>query len=364
MIKDTLSEIISNDPSCLLGLNKFDRSNYLYSIAPLNVNHLYPLNDAHIDNVYNYQKPLRVFGEWSNESNIFKCFNCFLDPNNQNSDANRDYIYSSNDWKIETNFSLAKEVNHNNIDTSKSDFTIMSLINVNGSNIVNIDNVEIQYEFIYQVETGTDGSGNPIYENRTRIETEMITISRSQIFNYTINGSTQNEISRSTAIKNKIDELNAAAKVQIFKQGYSSDYNKVFDVYFKMFSDTTGIFGRFYVTVYFEDDTKSQNVWRHYPEILEYNFSNEFLVDSWNLISIFIDSTNGLLRLFNFDNELSSIALITTDNQLAYPISNNQNDYKFNIGDTNSKKLKMKNIFIFNRILEIPEIRFLMRTIY
>ena len=108
MIKDTLSEIISRDASCLLGLIKFDKSRYLYSVAPLNKNYGYPLNDANISNTYNENKPLRVFGEWSNESNIFNCSGCFIDQGNDNNDVPMDYIYSSTDWKIKTNLYILK----------------------------------------------------------------------------------------------------------------------------------------------------------------------------------------------------------------------------------------------------------------
>jgi hypothetical protein len=337
MIKDTLSEIISNDKSCLLGLVKFDKSRYLYSIAPLNKNYCYPSNDADISNTYNENKPLRVFGEWSNESNIFNCSGCFISQENENNDVPMDYIYSSTDWEIKTNFSLSNLNNENN------NFTILSFVKFNDINIPNIDNVEITYQEIIIDQITNEQT----IQNRT----ENISINRSQIWNYVSDGS-----SRSNAIKNKIDELNDNSKIQFLKQGISSDLNRVLDINFKIFKDITGIFGKIFVNVYFKDDA--------HMEKLEYEINDEFLFERWNLLSFIISADDSELKLFNFDIKLcESSYSLAEETQLNYPTSNSSNDYILNIGGKGTSKLKIKNLFIFNRIIEVPEIRFLSKLL-
>ena len=56
MITDTLSNIISKDKTCLLGLAKLDKSKYLYSIAPLNKSYIYHKVISKIDNSYKERK--------------------------------------------------------------------------------------------------------------------------------------------------------------------------------------------------------------------------------------------------------------------------------------------------------------------
>ena len=122
MITDTLSNIISKDKTCLLGLAKLDKSKYLYSIAPLNKSYIYPKVISKIDNSYNETKPLEIFGEWSTEAGIYETFNCFL--NDDNFDIPTNKVYSTSDWTIKTLLSLSNEADENNL----------NLIKINGEN--------------------------------------------------------------------------------------------------------------------------------------------------------------------------------------------------------------------------------------
>ena len=144
MITDTLSNIISKDKTCLLGLAKLDKSKYLYSIAPLNKSYIYPKVISKIDNSYNETKPLEIFGEWSTEAGIYETSNCFL--NDDNFDIPTNKVYSTSDWTIKTLLSLSNEADENNLNLIKNDYTIVSLMKLASRNAPNTNNVTISWE--------------------------------------------------------------------------------------------------------------------------------------------------------------------------------------------------------------------------
>lgn len=349
MITDTLSNIISKDKTCLLGLAKLDKSKYLYSIAPLNKSYIYPKVISKIDNSYNETKPLEIFGEWSTEAGIYETSNCFL--NDDNFDIPTNKVYSTSDWTIKTLLSLSNEADENNLNLIKNDYTILSLMKLASRNAPNTNNVTISWE-------------EDVVVNEDPYETQKVT--RSETLNFSreviLSGYVSNGTPRSNSIKRKVDEIIENGTIQIFKQG-RTNLNGVFDCYARIFQDSNGYYGDINIIVYYHHQNEG-SVLKH---VMKINFVDAAeLLDKFHLFSIKIDSSNGYIGLY-MDNEIikeDSLDLTLIENPiLNYPISNEEDDYKFVIGGKGATKFELSNIFIFNRILTHGEVEFLNKII-
>jgi hypothetical protein len=398
MIKDTLSEIISKDPSCLLGLIKFDTSKFLYSLAPVRYENIIgnvPIAD--IESKYSLNNPMRIFGEWSTEAGIFSCSGCQVQNSEYVDKPFNDYICSSEDdtnWKIDTNLNLNNILS--NANEKSNDLTILSLLKVEPRDLINIDNCNKRIEFSYTYEiVVTNQNGEEIPSSKTEYEDELIEkINFNDFFDFNINenitgieGSRDYERikARNEAYFELLNTIKDDATIQLFKHSYEVDNKKfIIDIKFILFNqnnDADGeieICGKLLFDVIYFDGIKT------FGSSLNINLTDssyngsiislarQLFDEKWHLLSFEIDceqyvdendDDNYTFVLSIFDNgekinnkdshiDVSFIDVIDT------LVSEYGNDEKFTICGNGSKQIKMKNVFVFNRFINPYEIKF------
>jgi hypothetical protein len=394
MIKDYLSEIISKDPLCLLGLSKFDKSKFLYSIAPLryenisNTEHLISMPSADIESTYSVVNPMGIFGEWSTEAEIFECSGCQIQ-----SDANvfNDYVCSvdGNDWKIDSFLTLNKILSDEN--NYLDDITIMTLLKIEPelSELLNISNMN-QHDrmYTYIEERITE----PAHEIEQSIITGYLseTLSIDDFFDFTFDYSINDDdgldvanMKRAAEAKyKKLKELRDNATIQLFKHSFSDENKKfIIDIKLVLFSEInkntglTGICGKLLFYVIYQNDDNN------YFEKIEYDLSDglpgyeyQSLADllfnkEWHLLSFNIycpcydDDHEFVLSIF--DGNYPDDPIISNSNETFNEFNQLIKDYededelKFRIGGNGTKQMKMKHVFVFNRHIRPEEIKFL-----
>lgn len=417
MIKDALSEMISMDSSCLLGLTKFDKSKFLYSIAPVRYENMSDggINIADIESKYSSNNPMRIFGEWSTEAGIFECSGCQV----QNDDVigpYNDFISSNNpdeDWKINTNLILNNVLSNSN--TDPKDLTIMSLLKIAPSNLFNIDDCNVTFEFSYEYEyeyeeiVNQNGVDEVVIRTASESESDSETLNKIELndfFEFVV-GDAAAEFSgppydrttaryiartnaRNAAYLEKLNEIKNNATTQLFKHSYKDDDKKfIIDIRFVLFNykndadDEVEICGKLLFDVIYTDESNS------YTSSLDFNLSdnvessaspessvvslaNKLFNDEWHLLSFVIDSNyyendgdhyEFILSFFDGDekmyqaNESNQSFVEDIDEKIKqYEDEDNLN---FCICGNNSKQIKMKNVFVFERFIRPEETKFL-----
>lgn len=346
MIGDTLANYISRDFSCILGLSTLELSGSLFIVSPLNKKYTYPaLSNASINSAYNPESPLNQLNEWSKESGIYTLSSNDIISNN--------FISSETDWNISTIINLSPsidEATHGSDTQSNENYSFITTISLDESKIQSLDNIFITYTEPIGVSQET---GETIYEAKS----EYISLSKSEFLTDYINPTTPKEI----AIKSKINEIIENAKVQIFKQGFDN-LDGVLDCYMHVYKTSNEFFASLEFKVYYFNGLDVSTINLHTISIdLNDSLVKKF-ISNFSSLNVILDSSNGFVKLFinNDFIESKALDLIKINNStLNYPSSNSDESKKFILGGVGTKCLKMRDFFIFKRILLDYELSFL-----
>lgn len=147
-------------------------------------------------------------------------------------------------------------------------------------------------------------------------------------------------------------------KIQIFKQG-GIGTNGILDVYFKFNKDIApdGSLDKLVIDVYLESSNGSYEL----KTVELFNLS--YFINTDVQLTIVISSSQNFIKVYA-DSQLIANNSINTNDFANHPLNTpvNENDYKkLIIGG--SKHLKLKNVFVWKRILTDNEIKFLKKIL-
>lgn len=329
MISDTLSNYISKDSTCILGLTTLELSGSLFLISPLNRKYVYPGNlNSSIDNPYDPSSPFKQFNEWCKEASIYELSSEDI--------VNDNFISSENDWNVSTILNLAPKMNNDEVE-GDTKFSFATTFSLKESLISDLSNISIQY-----------------YDNSiSSTINEVISLTKSDF----LNGYTNPVTNKDIAIKEKINEITNNSFIQLFKQG-SDNLNGVIDCGLNLYKTNDENFGDLKLKIYYFNGvgTSAVNL-QEYSFKLDNGFISNF-IDNFSMLILTLNSNEGLINVYVNNDLVDSYNLPLVDikdSPLNLPLLEDNEHTRFTIGGTNSKLLMMRDFFVFNRIINNDE---------